>query len=40
MYDVMEFYVQTNKKELEKHLKPQGCPSGIQDKCKEVVTEY
>ena len=36
----MEFYVGTNKKELEKNLKLQGLPSDLQDKVKGVVTEY
>ena len=34
------FYVQTNTKELERNLKLQGCPSDLQDKVKDVVTEY
>ena len=36
----MEIDVKTNIKELEKNLKPQGFPSELQDKVKEVVTEY
>ena len=36
---VMEFNVQTNTKELEKNLKIQGCPSDLQNKGKDVVTE-
>ena len=36
----MEFDVQSNTKELEKNLKLQGWPSDLQDKVKEVVTEY
>ena len=36
---VMEFDVQTNTKELEKNLKLKGCPSDLQDKVKEAVTE-
>ena len=36
----MEFNVITNTKELEKNLKIQGCPSDLQEKVKEVVTEY
>ena len=35
----VEFYVQTNTKELENNLKLQGLPSDLQDKVKEVVTE-
>ena len=38
--DVIEFYVKTNTKALENNLIPQGCPSDLQDKVKEVVTEY
>ena len=37
--DVMEFYVQTNTKDLEKNLKLQGLPSDLQEKFKGVVTE-
>ena len=40
MYDVMEFDVRTNTKELEKNLKLQGFPSDLQDKVNEMVTEY
>ena len=40
MYDVVEFDVQTNSKELENNLKLQGCPSDIQEKFKDVVTDY
>ena len=36
----MGFYVRTNKKELEKNLKLQGCPSHLQEKFKEMVPEY
>ena len=36
--DVVEFYVQTNTKELEKNLKLQGCLSELRDKVKEVFT--
>ena len=36
----MEFDVWTNTKELEKNIKIQGCPIYLQDKVKEVVTEY
>ena len=39
-YDRMEFDVQTNTKESEKNLKLQDRPSDLQDKVKEVVTEY
>ena len=38
--NMMEFDVQTNTKELYKNLKIQGCPSDLQDKVKELVTEY
>ena len=38
--DVMEFYFRANTNELEKNLKLQGCPSDLQDKIKQVVTEY
>ena len=37
---VMEFYVRTKTKELEKNLKLQCCLSELKDKVKEVVTEY
>ena len=37
--DVMEFDAQNNTKELENNIKLQGCPSDLQDKSKEVVTE-
>ena len=36
----MEFDVQTKTKKLEKNLKLQVCPSELQGKVKEVVTEY
>ena len=36
----MEVDVQTNTKELENNLKLQGLLSDLQDKVKEVVTEY
>ena len=36
--DVVEFYVQTNTKELEKNLELQGCLSELRDKVKEVFT--
>ena len=36
----MEFDVRTSTKSLEKNLKLQGCPSDLQEKFKEVVTEY
>ena len=38
--DVMEFDVQTNTKDLDRNLKLQCCLSDLQDKVKEVVTEY
>ena len=38
--NVMEFDLQINIKELKKNLKIQVCPSNLQDKVKEVVTEY
>ena len=38
--EMMEFDVQTNTKELEKNLKIQGCPSDLQEKFNELVTEY
>ena len=38
--DVVEFDVRTNTKELEKNWKLQGFPSDLQDKVKEVVTEF
>ena len=38
--DVMEFNMINNTKELEENLKLQGCPSDLQYKVKEVVTEY
>ena len=38
--DVMEFYVRTNTKDLEKNMKLLGCPSDLQYNVKEVVTEY
>ena len=37
---LMEFYVKTNKKELERNPKLQVSPIDLQDKFKEVVTEY
>ena len=37
---IMEFDVRTNTKDLERSLKLQGLPSELQDKFKEVVTEY
>ena len=37
---MIKFDVRTNATELEKNLKLQGCPSDLQDKAKEVVTEY
>ena len=36
----MEFDVRTNTNESEKNIKLQGCPNDLQDKVKEVVTEY
>ena len=36
----MEFYVHTNTKELDKNIKPQGCPSDLQENFKAVVTYY
>ena len=36
----MEFYVQTNTKDLEKNLKLKECPRNLQDNFKEVVTDY
>ena len=38
--DVIKFNVRTNAKDLENNLKLQGCPSDLQEKVKEVVTEY
>ena len=38
--NVMQFDVRNNTKELENNLNLQGCPSNLQDKVKEVVTEY
>ena len=38
--NVIEFNMQANTKQWEKNLKLQGCPSDVQDKVKEVVTEY
>ena len=38
--DVVEFDVRTNTKDLEKIIKVLGCPSDLQDKVKEVVTDY
>ena len=40
MDDVVEFIVRNNANELEKNLKQQGLPSGLQDNVKEVVTDY
>ena len=37
--NMVKFYVQNNKKDLEKNLKLQGCPSDLQYKVKEVVTD-
>ena len=37
---MMEFYVQTNKKDTERNLKLQFPPSDLKDKVKEVVKEY
>ena len=39
-YDVVEFYVHTNAKELENNLKLQGFPSDLKDKVKEAVPDY
>ena len=39
-YNMMELYVLTNTKELEKNLKLQGWPSDLQEKVKELVSEY
>ena len=39
-YNVMEFGVRDNKKELENNLKLQDCPSDLQYNVKKVVTEY
>ena len=36
----MEFDARTNTKELEKNLKLQDYPSDLQEKVKELVTEY
>ena len=38
--DVMEFYVLTNAKELEKNIELQGCPNDLHYKFKEVFKEY
>ena len=38
--DVMEFDVITNTEDPENNLKLQGFPSDLQDKVKEMVTEY
>ena len=38
--DVMGFDVKTNTKEFDKNIKLQGLPSDLQEKLKEVVTEY
>ena len=37
---MMEFDVQTNINDLGNNLKLQGYPSDLQDKVKDVVTEY
>ena len=37
-YDMMEFDVWTNTKELEDNLKIQGYPSDLHEKVKEVLT--
>ena len=37
---MVEFYVRNNAKELENNIKLQGFPSDLQDKFKEVFTEY
>ena len=37
---VMEFDMQINTKKLERNIKLQGCPSDLNDKVKEAVTEY
>ena len=38
--DVVKFDVRTNTNDLENNLKPQGCPSDLKVKVKEVVTDY
>ena len=38
--DVVEFYVRTNAKELEKNIKLHSCPSELQEMVKELVTLY
>ena len=37
--DVVEFDVRIDAKEFENNLKLQGCPSGMQEKVKEVVMD-
>ena len=37
---MVEFYVRTNKKDLENDIRLQGCPSNLLDKVKGVVTDY
>ena len=38
--DVVEFDIQTNAKDFENNLKLHGWPSDLQEKVKEVVTDY
>ena len=40
MEDVLEFDVRTNTKDLDNNIKLQGSSSDLQEKVKEVITEY